>query len=267
MQENQFKIGIFVGLGLILIMASIFFLGADKSVFSSYGRVFTHFSNVQGLYDGSVVSLSGIEIGNVEKIFFEPSSNKLKVQMKIETKYLPRITSGTRAEINTQGALGDKYVHLIPGDAEGEGSSDGATIESTEGNGILDVISSRGKETERVFDIINETHKMIKSLNHENKIGKIVDHLQSTSANLNSASFEMKKFTSTINDDDSQKRLKASLLHFESILSKVDKGEGTLGALINDPALHERLKGILGADQRKSHVRSLLRTSIQGTDK
>lgn len=267
MKSNDYKIGVFVVFGLILIMGSIFFLGADRSLFSSFIRVYADFSNVQGLYDGSVVSLSGIEIGNVEKITFIPETNQLRVQMKIERKFLYKLRQGTRAEINTQGALGDKYIHLMPGDPKAEGLEPGSTIETSEGNGILDVISNRGKETERIFDIIHEIYKMTKGINQDNKVNKIIDQLNSTTAHLSSASSDIKRFTSSINEEDSHKKFKASVVHMESILSKIDKGEGTLGALINDPALHERLKSILGADQRKSHVRSLLRTSIQETEK
>lgn len=262
-QNHQFKIGIFVVFGLILILGSIFFLGADKSIFSSYAKIHTQFQNVQGLYNGSVVTLSGVNIGNIEKISFIPEVNKLNVQMKIETKFLYRVTEGTRAEINTQGALGDKFINLIPGDAMGPAHKDGDRIEALEGGGILDVLANRGKDTTKVFDIIDDVHKMTNSLKTENKLAQIVENLRSTSANLNEASAEMKKFTNTVIDDDSQRKFKASILHLESVLGKLDRGDGTLGALINDPALHERLKSLLGADQRKNHVKSLLRSSIE----
>ena len=267
MKSNDYKIGVFVVFGLVLIMGSIFFLGANRTLFGSSFEIYADFSNVQGLYDGSVVSLSGIEIGNVEKINFTPETNQLRVKMKIDKNFQSRLRAGIRAEINTQGALGDKYIHLIPGNPLAEVIKAGSVIETTEGNGILDVISNRGKETERVFDIINEIYKMTKGINQDNKINKIIEQLSSTTNHLSAASSDIRRFTSSINEEDAHKKFKASVVHMESILSKIDKGEGTLGALINDPALHERLKSILGADQRKSHVRSLLRTSIQETEK
>jgi phospholipid/cholesterol/gamma-HCH transport system substrate-binding protein len=46
-------------------------------------------------------------------------------------------------------------------------------------------------------------------------------------------------------------------------MGKLDRGEGTLGALINDPSVHNQLKAMLGGSPRKNHVKSLLRTSIE----
>ncbi len=44
--------------------------------------------------------------------------------------------------------------------------------------------------------------------------------------------------------------LDGSLTHLEAVLKKVDKGEGTLGALINDPTLYEDMKLLLGGAKR-----------------
>jgi phospholipid/cholesterol/gamma-HCH transport system substrate-binding protein len=44
-----------------------------------------------------------------------------------------------------------------------------------------------------------------------------------------------------------------------SILAKVDRGEGTLGLLLNDPTLYEELKLLVGGANRSTVVRSLIR--------
>ncbi|MCG8589916.1 MAG: MlaD family protein [Proteobacteria bacterium] len=44
-----------------------------------------------------------------------------------------------------------------------------------------------------------------------------------------------------------------------SILSKIDQGEGTFGLLLNDPSVYEDLKQLLGGAQRSTVVRSLIR--------
>ena len=46
-----------------------------------------------------------------------------------------------------------------------------------------------------------------------------------------------------------------------SILAKVDRGEGTLGLLLNDPTLYEDLKRLIGGAERSALVRSLIRMS------
>jgi phospholipid/cholesterol/gamma-HCH transport system substrate-binding protein len=46
-----------------------------------------------------------------------------------------------------------------------------------------------------------------------------------------------------------------------SILAKLDTGEGTLGMLLNDPTLYEDLKRLVGGAQRSTVVRTLIRMS------
>jgi phospholipid/cholesterol/gamma-HCH transport system substrate-binding protein len=43
-----------------------------------------------------------------------------------------------------------------------------------------------------------------------------------------------------------------------SILTKIDAGEGTLGLLLNDPTLYEELKRLVGGAGRSTVVRSLI---------
>jgi phospholipid/cholesterol/gamma-HCH transport system substrate-binding protein len=49
-----------------------------------------------------------------------------------------------------------------------------------------------------------------------------------------------------------------------SILAKVDRGEGTMGLLLNDPTLYEDLKRLIGGAERSRAVRTLIRLSTDG---
>ncbi len=103
--NTQLKVGIFLSIGIAVILGSIFFLGADKALFTTYIRLHAHFDQVQGLSVGSVVSLSGVTVGNVEDITFLPEKNALDVKMRINETYIDRIRQGSEVEIRTQGAL------------------------------------------------------------------------------------------------------------------------------------------------------------------
>jgi phospholipid/cholesterol/gamma-HCH transport system substrate-binding protein len=46
-----------------------------------------------------------------------------------------------------------------------------------------------------------------------------------------------------------------------SILGKIDSGEGTMGLLLNDPTLYEDLKRLVGGAQRSTVVRTLIQMS------
>jgi len=262
--KNQIKVGIFLVLGIVITMGSIFMLGANKALFSNFTHLYADFENVQGLARGSVVSLSGVVIGNIEAIDFVSEKNLLRVNMKIENDYLRRVFKGSEVEIRTQGALGDKFIYIIPGDPRAEAIKDGDTLPIAKSTDILNVISERGKETEKIFDIINEVYKLTKTLNHENHIGTMVANMSQASRDFKIISEKSLKIVSDFSDGKSPSvQMKASIDKLNNILGKIDRGEGTLGALVNDSSLHDQLKALVGGSQRKNHVKSLMRTSIE----
>ena len=263
--STQMKVGIFIAAGTLLILGSIFFLGADKALFTTYVRIHAHFEQVQGLSEGSVVSLSGVTVGHVEKITFMSEKNALDVKMRINENFIHKIREGSEVEIRTQGALGDKFVFIIPAaDQKGEIVKEGDVLEVAKASDLLGIIGERGKEADKLFDIIDELHKITKSVNAENRLGKIMGNLETASTHLSKTSKEAQAFVAQINEKDGGGKLSKSIDKLDSILTKIDKGQGTLGALINDPSVHNQLKSMLGGPaSRKNNIKTLLRTSIE----
>ncbi len=261
--NTQLKVGIFLSAGILCILASIFFLGADKALFTSYVRLHAHFEQVQGLAVGSVVSLSGVNVGNIESIDFVSEKNALDVKMKVNEEFLPRISKNAQVEIRTQGALGDKYIFIIPGAPNDPPAEEGTVLEIAKATDLIGILSERGNETNNIFDIINNLHIVTKTLVYENRIGRLMDNLENASNSLNKASQETLKLTTQINASGTGEKLSKSMARLDSVLTKIDKGEGTLGALINDPSLHNQLKSLVGGGTSKNKVKNLLRTSIE----
>jgi len=54
--------------------------------------------------------------------------------------------------------------------------------------------------------------------------------------------------------------------HLDSILAKIDRGEGTLGLLVSDPSLYQDLKTLLGGANRSAVVKTLIRLSTPGAE-
>lgn len=260
--KTQIKVGAFLIGALAVILISIFMIGGDKSLFTGRIRLHAHFETVQGLAEGSVVSLSGVTIGNVERIDFIPEQNKLDVVMVVDKRFGPRVTRDAQVEIRTQGALGDKYIFVIAGDPKGQPVHDGDLIAVAESADILGMLSARGKETAKVFDIINELYKMTKTINGEGRLEKVMGNMAAASNDLRAVTADARKVTSGLADVNTAK-LKSSVDRMDSIVSKIDRGEGTLGALINDPSLHEQLRAFLGASPRRQHLKNMLRTSVE----
>src|SRR6185312_17545759 len=105
--SHQIKVGIFAAIGLVLFCLSVILLGGDKFFFSRTYILKIHMNQVQGLGKGSVVSLSGVPVGNIEEIDFIPNNPEVEVVLTLQKAVESRITDGPMASVETQGALGD----------------------------------------------------------------------------------------------------------------------------------------------------------------
>ncbi|MFP5520314.1 MAG: MlaD family protein [Bdellovibrionia bacterium] len=261
--SQQLKVGVFLVIGLIMTSISVFLLGADKALFTSYIKVYALFDQVQGLDNGSVVSLSGVTVGNVEKIEFVPSSHQLKVTLRIDENYSSQIPKDSQVEIRTQGALGDKFVYIIQGDYKSGQISEGSEIKVLPAADIFGILSARGNETERIFDILADVHQITKTLVKENRIERMATDFSMTAKNLKEASEHIQKITSQVDYKNMSKDINDSLSKLNRVVTKIDQGQGTLGLLINDSSLHDQLKELTGGSKRQEHIKGAVRSSLK----
>jgi phospholipid/cholesterol/gamma-HCH transport system substrate-binding protein len=262
--KSQIKTGIFAALGLAIALFSIFVIGGDR-YFREFATLYVEFEHVTGLARGSVVSLAGFNVGNVENIQFSDASNKLIVAMRIDSNYLPKIREGSAVEVRTQGALGDKFIFIAPGPAAAPGIQAGATLPKAEATDFIGILSEKSDQAKKVFDIIDELHKVSSALNQEDRFAKMVKNLSEASASMKDLAEESRVMVKELRQSSSPK-IKDSLARMDRILEKIDKGEGTLGALINDRSLHESIKGMVGSPDKRKNMRSLIRTSIEKSE-
>lgn len=266
-RNQQIRVGVFLALGLVAAIASIIALGGDKSLFRSYMRLNARLPQVQGLNVGSVVSLSGVTVGNIEEIKFSDEDSSLIVVMKIDERFEKRIPKDSTVEIRTQGALGDKFAYISPGDPSKGVAANGDTLESARSSDLLGILSEKGNEAGKIFDVISELHKLMKTINDDNRSEKIMRNLTEASTNFKVLSQETRALLGELRGQNAG-NIASSLKKFDSILTKLDSGQGSLGALINDPTVHEQLKGMMGGGMRKQYFNSVLQNSIdQGSEK
>lgn len=251
--KNAMKVGLFVAIGLGALIASLFLLGGTNFM-KKTDRLYVEFNQAQGLAVGSVVSLAGLTIGNVRELTMALNRNVILAELEVDAKFFARITNHSKISAKTQGALGDKYIYIDPGAPGGDPVPSGATLFSDLQPDFLDVLSSKTNEVGgSAVDVINELSTLLKQLNNKNRSASLMENLLGTSQNLNRLTNEPE--------------LKEAMVHLRNILRKVDKGEGTLGALVNDATLHDRLVGFLGESPRNRYLVPLIRESIKSADR
>lgn len=257
--RNELKVGIFALLGVLGFCVSVILLGGDKFFLSRSYNLKVKLPQVQGLGRGSVVTLAGLQVGNVRDINFIPNSSDVEVVMSIEYGVRERITEGSKVSVKTQGALGDKYLFIQPGPLGGAPLKEDSVIEADSTPDLIDMISSKGAELGEVVNIIKEVHTLFASMNKDGRSGKLMGNLVDGSDNFNKFMIEARETMRSMRSD--------AIVPMSSVMKKIDAGEGTLGALVNDPGLHNRLSSMLGVAPRNRFLKPLIRESIETNEK
>jgi len=258
--KEQIKAGIFALAGIVFVLGLIMFLGKDRFLFSSKAKLYIEFDQVQGLGEGSIVSLGGLAIGNVSNLSFDAKKQKMITEIKIDRDALKDLYDGSVAELKTQGALGDKFIFIQPGALSENRISEGGTIPTIEASDLMGIISERGKEASGVFDIIKNLKEASQQIKDEQRLKNMMVNFEQASYNLKSTTADLKQIVESFKNNEKQK-ISDSVEKMDRILAKIDSGSGTLGALINDSSLHDQLKSMLGGPDSKTKVKGLIRQS------
>jgi len=251
----EIKVGIFVVIATVLTIGFIIALGGDKAIFHSNYHLKMLAEDTGGLSLGSVVQVAGIQCGNVTGVDFNKDNNQVTITLKIDRRCQDKITKGALAGVHTQGALGDKYVMIKPAPSGAASLQDGDVIESEPSTDLLSTLGKSGDKVERIFEIMDEVQKLVRGLNDKS----FSQNVSETARNLKASTASLDEILDSIKGKDPQaNKLKKSLDHLSSILEKIDRGQGTLGGLINDPTIHEDLKTILGGAKRSKLLKFLI---------
>jgi phospholipid/cholesterol/gamma-HCH transport system substrate-binding protein len=109
--RNTLRLGIFVSIGLVLLIIAVYFIGSKNNLFTSTFSVIASFSDVNGLQDGNAVRFRGISIGTVKEITVSNDST-INVLMIFDKKIKPYIKKNAIATIVTDGLMGNKMVSI-----------------------------------------------------------------------------------------------------------------------------------------------------------
>jgi len=108
------KLGIFVSIVTVLLIAGIYFIGKRQQMFGSTFLVSGIFKDISGLEVGNNVRFSGINVGVIKDIE-QITDSTVKVDMVIDEKTRKFIKKNAKAVIGSDGLMGNKIITIIPG--------------------------------------------------------------------------------------------------------------------------------------------------------
>lgn len=279
--NKETKIGIFVTLVIAAFIWGLNFL-KGRNLFTRENTFYAVYDNVGGLMESSKVIIHGYKVGKVDKIFFMSGHNdKIIVRLAIDkqfkipknsvakiystdfmgTKAVDLILSDSKEYCNENDTLRSDFEQALI-----DQINDEILPVKFKAENLMMAIDT---VLEDVHSVLNESTKKNISLTfrHVEGISASVDDLLSSQKgrlaaifyNIESISDNLKENNkyltaaihnlSATSDSLAKSNLKvainnanASLEQTREIMSKINKGQGTLGLLVNDETLYTNLK-------------------------
>lgn len=291
--KTQVKVGIFVSAGIILSMFVIFMLDGKKSFFESSMMLFVKFKDISGLRSGATVSLAGVNVGTVKDIRFPQSidDKMVVVELEVQEKYKSRIRQDSEAAIMTQGLLGDKMVFIKVGTPDSPEIKEGETLRTgklfsidsfaEDGGEMLADLKSIAKNVNIILKDVKEKKSFLHALIYDYKgediigdialitrsAGKLVKEIESGKGVLHALIYDKADPHMAKNLSVSIGNVKKATDNLNEVTQRIEKGEGTIGGLINDPTVYYDLKTLLGNANRSKLIKAVIRYTLLKNEK
>jgi phospholipid/cholesterol/gamma-HCH transport system substrate-binding protein len=217
MLTREQKIGVFFIGGLVLLFIAIE-LTLGLGLFRARYPLYASFHDVQGLDGGADVLLAGIKAGRVAGMRIE--NREVVVRMMIDGSF--EVKKDSVARLDFRALSGERFVSISLGSPTAPAAHAGDTIEGETPASFADVVDRMGAVAENVSALAESLQA-----NSERLLANLADLIEQNRDALG---------------DTAQ--------HLASITGKLDQGTGTLGLLLNDPGLYERVSGTMGDVQQ-----------------
>lgn len=201
-RKYETVVGIFVVASLAALLVMVVIIAQQERLWEEHVEYKAIFKNISGLKVGSEVRLAGVTVGNVKDVNIDPEG-KIVLTFEVVGKYRGQIRKDSRATIGLQGLLGDKSLDLSAGSPGTPEIPAGGTVPSIEPFDITKLISEASP-------IMGD-------------VKKLLNNLLSLTEAMNKPGGDFNK----------------SLLQLRQIVTKINKGKGTVGKLLNDPVLYQ----------------------------
>jgi phospholipid/cholesterol/gamma-HCH transport system substrate-binding protein len=229
--QQTARVGLFFLLGVALVWVTFETLSDGKIFEERSHTLIAGFDDLRQLKTGDEVRLAGVKVGSVK--LTRLAGRRAEAVLQVDPK-VP-IASDATATIVMSGLIGGNYIAISMGTPGSTPLADGAEIKTTDSpdlNSIMAQIGGLGKELQ---DSLGSFSKAF-------------------SGDSSSGGGIIQKIDKLITENTT--RLNDTMTNLQDITGKINRGEGTLGKLVNDPKLHDELLATVeeikvAADQAK----------------
>lgn len=202
------RLGLFFALALVAAFLVLEMLGGFNFFQKGY-HLNALFNNVQELHVGDPVKMAGVEVGRVESVAL--TNTQVRVNMRIY-EVATQVRTDSKATIKFVGLMGQNFISIDFGTPNGVVAADGAFLQSAEQPDLSQLMS----KLENVATGVENLTRSFSGDTINNLLGPLTDFLK-----------------------QNQQPLSDSIANMRTISQNIAEGKGTVGKLINDPALYD----------------------------
>lgn len=278
--SNELKVALTILAAIVLGFIG-YRVMSDLPVFRQSNVVHAHFSRTDGLTPGNYIFINGVKVGSVKKMELL-KGDSVHVTMNFDLNV--EVPKNSVAYLESSGLLDEKAVVVERGDSKEnlqygdyiKGVYRGGMMESLKDEGeqlsedVSDSFEKLNKFLAQLNSVMNDENKgrvdeMLKnlkqtsddisglmekkrtdiesSINHAKKFLANVDtistrnksRVDSVLVGLDNSLNELEKLSNDLNKTNKE---------LNGILTKINNGEGSLGKMVNDPALYDNLESL-----------------------
>ncbi|MCY3771505.1 MAG: MlaD family protein [Gemmatimonadetes bacterium] len=274
---DEAKLGMVFLLAIIIFVWGLFYLKEWRVTGDTY-LVDVRLSSDVGVKSSDPILVGGVRIGKVEAVSLDNLTPI--VTLRIDEPY--EIPVDSQVEVISRSVMGEKSINIRKG-ISSELIPPGGTIQGTAAPGISDMFTQVDSVTLNMRDLLKnanilldpERDKSIKSslagvhdltvelqetLKRESgQINRVVANMDSLVSNVRDLSeTERSKVSSTLDNLESTSgrlsammdELQSTTTALDNIITRLDRGEGTIGRLLQDERLYEDAVRVAGKMDR-----------------
>ena len=246
---TELRVGLVVIASLVILAVTTLYIGSTGGTpWAATYHVKALMSDVNGLKEGAPVRVGGVEVGTVTKVdFAADASGMVEVEMRLDRRVKPRITTQSTVTLGAMGLLGEKAVDITPS-SKGVPIEDGGLLAGVAEDPFKGLLSDASDSTTHLKKILSRMDAgegtIGKALRDEELYSRMVDvsvRLQQVMNKLESPSGPLGRL---VNDQEMARQLASAVRGIDSIVARVDQGKGNLGILSKDEELATGLKSL-----------------------
>ena len=254
---NEIRVGVTLTIAVVLLVAGILWLGGF-----SFGEIrYTFnimFDEVAGLVAGDKVTVAGLNAGEILTLTLAPFG---KVVAEVEVDDYIKIPVDSRISVASYGLIGAKVISIRPGGSDVY-IQPKDVVQGQYEKGLGDVVTEMGEALAGIQTVLKSADEILTDPEGKDQVKEALANANAASFDIRQATADLRAMSSELRVFVSEKRepageaidamegaitgfaevteeLKTVSASLDTIVRRIEDGDGTLGKLINEDEVHE----------------------------